>query len=77
VLHLKYAAQLVPSDPVIIDHLGDAYWRVGEDQNARLQWQRALSFDPEDELIETINLKLKEGLPAAVEEAPASATNEI
>ncbi len=64
VVHLEYAVQLVPSDPIIIDHLGDAYWQTGENLNARLQWQRALSYDPEEDLAETIRRKLREGLKA-------------
>ena len=47
------AVELRPQDPVINDHLGDAYWRVGRRQEARFQWRRALSRGPADQLIPT------------------------
>ena len=43
---------------------GDAYWRVGRRQEARFQWQRALSFDPDKDLARSIEHKLQAGLPA-------------
>jgi tetratricopeptide (TPR) repeat protein len=61
---LERAVELEPGDPVINDHLGDAYWRVGRHREARYQWQRALTLEPDEELIETIEQKLKSGLPA-------------
>jgi tetratricopeptide (TPR) repeat protein len=61
---LERAVELEPGDPVINDHLGDAYWRVGRQREARYQWQRALSLEPDEELIETIQEKLRSGLPA-------------
>jgi tetratricopeptide (TPR) repeat protein len=60
---LERAVELEPGDPVINDHLGDAYWRVGRQREARYQWQRALSLEPDEELIETIEDKLRSGLP--------------
>ena len=51
-----------PEDPVINDHLGDAYWRVGRRTEARFQWRRALSLDPEAQLIPVIENKLEVGL---------------
>ena len=53
---------LRPDDPVINEHLGDAYWRVGRRLEARFQWERALIFDPEDDLIPVIQKKIDEGL---------------
>jgi tetratricopeptide (TPR) repeat protein len=61
---LERAVELEPGDPVINDHLGDAYWRVGRHREARYQWQRALTLEPDQELIETIERKLKSGLGA-------------
>src|SRR5919106_420510 len=60
---LERAVELEPGDPVINDHLGDAYWRVGRQREARYQWQRALTLEPDEGLIETIDQKLKSGLP--------------
>ena len=59
---LERAVELEPGDPVINDHLGDAYWRVGRQREARYQWQRALTLEPDDDLIETIKEKLRSGL---------------
>jgi Flp pilus assembly protein TadD len=61
---LERAVELEPGDPVINDHLGDAYWRVGRHREARYQWQRALTLEPDQELIKTIERKLKSGLGA-------------
>ena len=55
--------QMEPGDPVINDHLGDAYWRVGREREARFQWQRALTLEPEKDALTAIEQKLKQGLP--------------
>ena len=60
---LERAVELRPEDPVLNDHLGDAFWRVGRRAEARFQWERALGLKPEPDLIETLQKKLKEGLP--------------
>lgn len=60
--HLERATELLPVDPIINDHLGDAYWAVGRKREARFQWRRALSFDPEEKDETRIKLKLKIGL---------------
>mgnify|MGYP006218307019 CR=1 FL=1 len=39
-----------PGDPVINEHLGDAYWRVGRILEAKYQWEQALSLEPEPPL---------------------------
>jgi predicted negative regulator of RcsB-dependent stress response len=54
---------------VINDHLGDAYWQVGRQREARFQWQRALTFEPEDDQVVLIEDKLLHGLQAS-ERAP-------
>jgi tetratricopeptide (TPR) repeat protein len=50
------------SDPVINDHLGDAYWRVGRKIEAGFQWRHARDSNPEPEDLERIERKLAEGL---------------
>ena len=64
VVTMEQAAALEPVDPVVNDHLGDAYWAVGRQREARFQWQRALSFGPEPEDAERIRRKLSVGLDA-------------
>ena len=61
VVHLERAVELRPTDPTINDHLGDAYWMVGRRAEARFQWQRALTFEPEPELEQSIRSKLNPG----------------
>lgn len=60
--HLEKAVELRPEDPVLNDHLGDAYWRVGRKREARFQWSHTLSLDPEPEDRQEIEEKLADGL---------------
>ena len=62
VRQLERAVELRPQDPIINDHLGDSYWRVGRQREADFQWRRALSLDPKGELSAKLRLKLKQGL---------------
>ncbi len=66
---MERAVELTPTDPVINDHFGDTLWTVGRKTEARFQWRRALSFDPEEEgLRERILRKLDVGLDVVLEE---------
>ena len=60
--NLEHAVELESGDPTLNDHLGDVYWRVGRRTEARYQWRRALSFNPDDPA--PIRQKLEHGLPA-------------
>ena len=64
--HMEHAAELMPVDPTVNDHLGDVYWAVGRHMEARFQWTRALSFDPEPEAADRIRRKLNVGLDAVL-----------
>lgn len=69
VVHLENAAALEAVDPVINDHLGDAYWAVGRSIEARFQWNRALSFmDEDDDGADRIRRKLDVGLNVVLTE---------
>ncbi|HET6520949.1 MAG TPA: hypothetical protein VFG47_14180, partial [Geminicoccaceae bacterium] len=59
---LEQAVELEPGDPVINDHLGDAYWRVGRKREAEYQWRRALTLEPEEKDAGKIREKLRRGL---------------
>ena len=61
VTELEKAVGLVPNDPIINDHLGDAL-EAGYKNEAVYQWKRALIYKPENELKEEILFKLKQGL---------------
>ena len=60
--HLERAVELKPEDPVINDHLGDAYWRVGRELKATYQWNYALGLKPEPADEKKIREKLEKGL---------------
>jgi len=49
-VHLRKAVSL-ENDPVIFDHLGDAYKATGDYDKARTWWQKALELQPENEEI--------------------------
>ena len=59
---LELAVGLTPADPEINDHLGDAYWMVGRKDEARFQWNRVLTLDPDAEQKASAERKLKDGL---------------
>ena len=69
--HLERAVELRPVDPVINDHFGDALWMVGRKIEARFQWKRALSFEPEDKDADRIRRKLDIGLDKVLAEEKA------
>jgi tetratricopeptide (TPR) repeat protein len=58
VAFLEQATILEPVDPVISDHLGDAYWATGRFIEARFKWQYALSITDDDDLKATLTAKL-------------------
>ena len=35
-----------PDDPIILEHLGDIYYKKGLKGKALFQWERALKLDP-------------------------------
>ena len=70
---LERAVELKPSDPVINDHLGDAYWRVGRKLEATFQWNHARDMKPEPEELPKILDKIANGLPDEPKPAAAEA----
>ena len=59
---LQAAVLLVPGDPTINDHLGDALWKAGRKMDARFQWNHALTFSEDAAEKAGIERKLKTGL---------------
>ena len=43
VIYLERAVLLEPGDPIINNHLGDAYWLANRRLEAVFQWRRSLS----------------------------------
>ena len=46
VRELEKAVELKAGDPVINDHLGDAYWKVGRTLEAKFQWNARQGLEP-------------------------------
>jgi Flp pilus assembly protein TadD len=66
VAQLEAAVELDAADPEINNHLGDAYWQVGRKVEARYQWSRVLTLQPDAKIKAAAESKLKDGLaPAA------------
>lgn len=65
---LERASEYLPSNAVVFDHLGDAYWQIGRHNEARFQWYHALkAAEDQDELNEDeIKQKITNGLDKAV-----------
>ena len=68
---MEKASLLEPVDPVVTDHLGDVYWAVGRKLEARFQWRRALSFDPQEKEATRIRRKLEVGLDVVLQDEGA------
>ena len=64
VREMERAVALMPGDPVLNDHLGDVYWRVGRKLEARFQWTHARDLNPDPDVLESVQKKLADGLPA-------------
>lgn len=60
---LEAAVDKEPANPEITDHLGDAYWRVGREREARWLWSRVLILDPDPERKAEAERKIENGLP--------------
>ncbi|MCP5382858.1 MAG: tetratricopeptide repeat protein [Kordiimonadaceae bacterium] len=58
---LERAAQLQTQDWAINDHLGDIYWVIGRKNEARFQWRHALSLKPDEDKVDGIKDKIKNG----------------
>jgi tetratricopeptide (TPR) repeat protein len=63
IVQLERAVDLRAGDPIISEHLGDAYWRGGRKLEAKFQWQHAKDNKPEPDDLKRIEGKLKDGLP--------------
>lgn len=63
---LEEAVDKGPANAEINDHLGDAYWRVGREREARWLWSRVLTLDPDAERKAEVERKLEDGLNGVV-----------
>lgn len=75
--HMERATELMPVDPIVNDHLGDVLWAVGRKLEAQFQWNRALSFDPEEKDAIRIRRKLEVGLDVVLREEGAKPLQQV
>ena len=61
--YLRLAVRLLPADPIVNDHYGDALWKNGDEIQARYYWSYVLGLEKtEEELKKTLEKKLIKGL---------------
>ena len=60
---LERAAEYLPANAIVCDHLGDLYWQIGRKEEARHQWQHALTLKEDAEMVdkEEVARKIKNG----------------
>jgi len=71
---LRSKSTAVGDDPVVLDHLGDTCWRLGQPEEALEYWQAAVEAVKkrnEDELIGTDVHRVRDGTPKKLEAAQA------
>ena len=61
-LYLEKAMEIESTDPIVNDHLGDVLWMLGRKREAKFQWKKSLSFNPESIDQKNTEDKLKFGL---------------
>jgi tetratricopeptide (TPR) repeat protein len=61
---IERAAELSRNDPnpEVLDHLGDVYWRVNEQDRARETWRQALAARPDTNRRRRLEQKISRGL---------------
>ena len=75
-IHCERAVELLAADPIIGEHLGDVYWRVGRKLEAKFQWQHAKDNKPEPDDLKRIEEKLVNGLPNEAPLTPVQNTSD-
>ena len=61
-LYLEKAMEIESTDPIVNDHLGDVLWMLGRKREAKFQWKKSLSFNPDSVDKKNTEDKLKFGL---------------
>ena len=61
--YLQLAVRLMPADPIVNDHYGDALWKNGNEIQARYYWNYVLNLETtEEDLKKSIDKKIINGL---------------
>ena len=64
IAYLERAVEILDTDPVVFDHLGEVYARRREWEKARRSWERALELEPSEDIQEKLNhLLSQEAVP--------------
>lgn len=58
---LERAVERMPGDSVLLDHLGDAYWQVGRQDEARYKWKHALDMSEDPAFKAQAQAKIERG----------------
>jgi Flp pilus assembly protein TadD len=56
--HLERAVELVGDDPTVIEHLGDAYQKVGRAMDASRAYREALGYAKEADQVQRLRGKI-------------------
>ena len=59
---LEQAVAQVPADATLLDHLGDAYWQVGRQNEARYQWKHAHDLSQDQAFKTFVDQKILHGI---------------
>jgi tetratricopeptide (TPR) repeat protein len=69
--YLQRAAIMTNNDPVVLQHVGDAYLKIGQRREAIATWTRALQKDPHNgDLADRIHAALAQAKNAQLRSAP-------
>jgi tetratricopeptide (TPR) repeat protein len=67
ITYLERAVKVLDSDPIVFEHLGDAYLKYGSVEEARAAWRKALELNTSDE---AVRLKLEQLTPREANAPP-------
>ena len=59
IIYLEKAAEIMPANAIISNHLGDAYWHGNRKNEAKFQWSHALIIKDESGELDRKNVKSK------------------
>jgi len=62
IIWLEQAVAQIPNDSTLLDHLGDAYWQDGRQNEARYQWRHANDLSQDSSFKILMQQKLQHGI---------------
>lgn len=70
--HLERAVELVDTDPTLIEHLGDAYSKIGRNSDASRVYQEAMNNTSEEAQLDRLRIKLNALAPVGIHKTSGS-----